>query len=270
MAAKTILITGSTDGIGKQAALELATAGHKVIIHGRQEARCQATADWISRQSRSRVEWVVGDFSSLQQVRQMAGEINRRFQHLNVLVNNAGVYEPQRRLSEDGYEMTFAVNHLAHFLLTGLLLNLLFDHSPARIVTVSSMAHASHLDFDNLQGETSYSGYGAYALSKLANILFTFELARRLEGKPVQANCLHPGVISTKLLHAGWGVGGADVSQGAQMLVYLATSSEVENISGQYFSDYRITEPAPVARNEQAAKKLWQISEQLTGFRYPI
>ncbi len=264
---KTVLITGSTDGIGKQTAFELAQMGAQVVIHGRNEQRCGKTAREIqSLLPQAKLAWLCADLASLKQVRQMATEFNDRFDRLDVLINNAGVFEAQRRLSADGFEMTFAVNHLAHFLLTGLLLDKIRQNAPARIINISSMAHASQMDFDNLQGERGYSGYQAYALSKLANILFTVELAERLQNSAVTVNCLHPGVISTKLLQAGWGMGGASLVEGARTSVYLASSPEVTNVTGKYFVDKRAALPAVTAEDKQVRQRLWQISETLTGW----
>jgi len=182
-----------------------------------------------------------------------------------VLINNAGVYETRHRTSEDGFEMTFAVNHLAPFLLTYLLLDLLKKAAPSRIINVSSIAHASSMDFENLQGEKHYGGYEAYALSKLCNILFTYKLARLLEGSGVTANCLHPGTISTKLLKAGWGVGGSPVTQGSVTSAYLATAPELEGVTGKYFMDKKQKESSRISYDQKIQKKLWLISEQLTG-----
>jgi len=265
---KIVLITGATDGIGKQTALELAQMGAQVIVHGRSEERCLKTVkDIRSRLPQAKLDWVCADLSSLEQVRGMASAVNTRFARLDVLINNAGVFEAQRRLSADGYEMTFAVNHLAHFLLTGLLLEKIKQCAPARIINVSSMAHAAKMDFDNLQGEKDYSGYQAYALSKLANILFTFELAEGLLNSGVTVNCLHPGVIRTKLLHAGWGMGGASLSEGAQTPVYLASAPEVADVTGKYFVNRRVALPAAVAQDAATRRRLWQISEALCTFK---
>ncbi len=200
----------------------------------------------------------------------MAKEIEDRFADLKVLINNAGVFEQSKRLSKDGYEMTFAVNHLAHFALTLLVLPLLSKNQPSRIISVSSMAHSYDIDFSNLQGEKGYSGYTAYSYSKLANILFTFELAERLKnlGLNITVNCLHPGVIGTKLLRKGWGIGGGSVEEGARMSVYLAESDDVSNITGEYFRDMRVSSPAEVAYDREVRKKLWEISEKLTSVKF--
>lgn len=204
---KIVLITGSTDGIGKETALQLAQLGATVIVHGRSTERCQATRDDIRQATGNpNVDCVVADLSSQRQVRQMAADIIVRYDRLHVLINNAGVILLKRQLTEDGLETTFAVNHLAPFLLTLLLLDLLKKSAPARIITVSSTVHYDEqIKFDNLQGERDYYGLGAYKVSKLGNVLFTFELAERLKGTGVTANCLHPGVVATKLLDTGWG-----------------------------------------------------------------
>jgi NAD(P)-dependent dehydrogenase (short-subunit alcohol dehydrogenase family) len=263
---KTILITGSTDGIGKQTAFELASAGHKVIIHGRKEQRAKAVYDEIANATGNNLlDYVTADLSSLGEVRQLAEDINSKYDKLDVLLNNAGVFYGQKELSADGYEMTFAVNHLAHFLLTNLLLDTIKKADNGRIVTVSSMAHSSDIDFDNLQGEKFYDGYTAYACSKLCNILFTFHLAKMLAGTNVTANCLHPGVISTKLLHAGWGMGGGSLKQGAETSVYLAISKDVENISGKYFVSKRAAHPAEISYDIEVQKRLWEISLKMSG-----
>jgi len=248
-----ILVTGSSDGIGKGTARQLAAAGAEVIVHGRSKARTDAVAREIGAQV-----WLC-DFSSLQAIRDAAPRLPRG---IDVLVNNAGVYVAARGLTSDGYETTFQVNHLAPFLLTSLLLPTM--SAKARIVNVSSAVHASgEIAFDDLMGERRFSGYGAYAQSKLANVLFTRELARR-QGKAT-ANALHPGVIGTKLLRAGFGggYGGASVEEGAATSVYLAASPEVEGVTGRYFVGCREAQPSSRALDDRAAARLWEISERL-------
>ena len=267
MEEKTILVTGATDGIGKQTALELARQGARLLLHGRDARRGAAVVEEISRATgNSKLEFYLADLSSQKQIRDLADEIRRRHARLDVLLNNAGVYRKERTLSEDGLEMTFAVNHLAPFLLTNLLLDLLLKSAPARIITVSSVAYQSaRLDFENLQGEKKYHPWGAYAISKLGNILFTFKLAEMLEGANVTANALHPGTVSTKLLLEAFGSTGASVEKGAETSVFLASSPEVEGVSGRYFVDQQSQETSPLANDKEVQQRFWEVSEQLCG-----
>lgn len=264
---KVILITGSTDGIGRQAALELAAQGFKVFVHGRSISRAKNVGEEIRTATGNKnVEFLAADLSSQRQVRGLAAEISNRCDNLHVLINNAGVFMNERQVTEDGLEMTFAVNHLAPFLLTNLLLGLLQKSAPARIITVSSMVHTrGKIDFSDLQSERRFAGYDAYALSKLGNILFTFELAERLQGKGVTANCLHPGVIGTKLLRAAFNMKGASPADGAETMLYLASSPDVEQVTGKYYQESRETTSAPLTYDAALRKKFWKISEQLTG-----
>lgn len=270
MEEKTILVTGATDGIGKQTALELARQGARLLLHGRDARRGAAVVEEISRATgNSKLEFYLADLSSQKQIRDLADEIRRRHARLDVLLNNAGVYRKERTLSEDGLEMTFAVNHLAPFLLTNLLLDLLLKSAPARIITVSSVAYQSaRLDFENLQGEKKYHPWGAYAISKLGNILFTFKLAEMLEGANVTANALHPGTVSTKLLLEAFGSTGASVEKGAETSVFLASSPEVEGVSGRYFVDQQSQETSPLANDKEVQQRFWEVSEQLCGQKF--
>ncbi len=269
MQQKLILITGATDGIGKQTALELARDGARLLLHGRSQSRLEDTRDELQRLvPGSAVEIVTADFSSLADVRRMAGDVARHGA-LDVLINNAGVYMNEHAMSHDGHEMTFAVNHLAPFLLTHLLLDALRAAPRARIVNVSSVAQMRGvLDFENLRGEKSFAPYGAYALSKLGNVLFTVELARRLAGEPITVNVLHPGVVSTKLLTEGFRLQGQDsLSQGAATSVYLATSPEVADVSGRYFVRCLEAEMNPVVAHPEIASRFYELSAELTGIR---
>jgi NAD(P)-dependent dehydrogenase (short-subunit alcohol dehydrogenase family) len=264
---KTILVTGSTDGIGKQTALDLARTGATVILHGRSIDRCKAAQAEIQRLTgNADVQFVTADLALLADVRRLAETVKEKFPQLNVLINNAGVFMNERKLTMDGFEMTFAVNHLAPFLLTHLLLDVLKANAPARIVTVSSMAHQrGGVDFKNLQAEKRFDGYAAYSLSKLANVLFTVELAERLNGTSITANSLHPGVITTKLLAAGFNMSGASLAEGAETSVYLATSLEVDGVTGKYFVKKKISSPSPLSHDEKLLKEFWTVSEKLCG-----
>lgn len=263
--AKTVLVTGATDGIGRQTARELLARGLHVLVHGRSEARAAQHAAALAREAAgAQVTPVAGDLSSMEQVLALTQQVKRHAPVLDVLIHNAGVYEKRRRLTVDGFEMTMAVNHFAPFLLTHHLLAVLTAAPAARVVTVSSMAHQSgELDPDDLTFAHGYDAYSAYAASKLANILFTRSLARRLGGTRCTANALHPGVIDTKLLHAGFNMKGASVEQGARTSVYLATSDEVAGVSGRYFDNCREARPSRIAGDDRLAEALWAQSERL-------
>ncbi|MEW5869321.1 MAG: SDR family oxidoreductase [Chloroflexota bacterium] len=253
---KTILITGATSGIGRASAEELARMGATVVVVGRSEARCQQVVAGIQAVGNPDCAYLLANLSDMGQVRRLAQQFRERYDRLDVLLNNAGGYFAARQLSPDGFELTFALNHLSYFLLTSLLRDLLestaAQHGEARIVNVASGAHAgARLDFDDLQSEHSYDrmGFGVYGRSKLANLLFTFELARRLEGSAVTANALHPGFVGSNFaINNGWlyrvgmriaGLFAKSPQEGAQTSVYLATSPQVSGVSGQYFADYQ-------------------------------
>ncbi len=264
----TVLVTGSTDGIGKETARQLAQLGATVIVHGRSAERCQAAcADIRTTTGNLNVDCVVADLSSQRQVRQLAADIIARYDRLHVLINNAGMILLQRQLSEDGLEMSFAVNYLAPFLLTNLLLDLLKRSAPARIVNVSSTVHYdAPLKFDNLQGERHYNGVEAYKVAKLGNVLFTYELAERLKGTGVVVNSLHPGTVTTKLLSTGWGwSNGLSPAQGAALSVYLATSPEMEQVTGNYYESKSAGGASPKARDVKLRRRFWDLSAQLVG-----
>ena len=262
---KTILITGSSDGIGKQAALELAAMGARVILHGRSESRLMQAVKQIEQETGNRqLDFCIADLSSLHQVRTMAAEIRRKHNRLDVLINNAGLAANRLEVSDDGYEMTFAVNYLAAFALTLLLLDLITKDPPGRIVNVSSMVHSTGLNFDDLVKPKHFDGWQAYCQSKLCILLFTFELAERLRNQGVTANCLHPGVINTKLLRVNFS-GGSPVTEGAGKLLYLAVAPEPAGTTGAYFSNNRQTRPAAIAFDPEIRQKLWDLSERLCG-----
>jgi NAD(P)-dependent dehydrogenase (short-subunit alcohol dehydrogenase family) len=260
----THLVTGATDGIGKQTALELAKKGHTVLVHGRSEQKATDAVRELSK-SASGFEPVWGDLSSLSEVSQLVERVLARHPVLDVLLNNAGVFMRERKLSVDGFEMTMAVNHFGHFLLTHGLLPALKAAPQGRVVHVSSMAHQrGTVDLKDLTFEKRFDGYTAYSSSKLANLLFSNELARRLRGTAVTSNALHPGVIRTKLLATGFGPGGATLASGAVTSVYCATSPELAKVSGEYFSESRRVESAREARDEKHAKAFYEESCRLT------
>lgn len=276
MTGKTVLVTGGTGGIGRATAEALVGLGARVGIVGRDRVRAWAVAQQISAGSPGRrVDALTADLSSQGEVRRLASEVLDLYPRLDVLVNNVGGFWASRHLTVDGIERTFAVNHLAPFLLTNLLLERLVQSAPARVVTVSSGAQAmGRIEFDDLQGERTYSGQRAYNQSKLANVMFTYELARRLEGTGVTANVLHPGVVRTAF-------GAEDPSpfwrfwtpvvrpfmktpeSGAATSVYLSSSAEVEGISGAYFANGRQRRSSASSYDTAAAARLWQVSEQL-------
>ena len=275
MDGKVVLITGGTNGVGLVTARELALLGGQVTIVGRNDAKCAKTAEQIRMQTGKRIETIAADLSSLAGIRQTAAQFRKTHQKLHVLVNNAGGMFTKYRLTRDSFEYTFALNHLNYFLLTNLLLDLLKASAPARIINVSSKAHVhARIDFNNLQGEKHYRGLQAYGQSKLANLLFTYELARRLEGSNVTVNALHPGVVATGfarnngiIYNAGTWIAGQlfmrKPDRGAQTSIYLASSPEVEGVSGKYFVDCREHKSAPQSHERAPGEKLWQVSEEL-------
>ena len=271
MEAKLILVTGSTDGIGKQTALTLAKMGHKVIVHGRNEERCRNAAEELKFQSGSNeIEMAVGDFTDLESITEMAWDVKNRFTRLDVLVNNAGVFEKEKVILKNGFERTFMVNHLAPFALTLQLLDLIQTTPGSRIVNVSSMAQSGSIDFDNLNGVKHFDPYQAYALSKLENVLFTYKLVRVLKDKTVTVNCLHPGVISTKLFHEGWGgFGGSSLEKGARTPVYAAISPEMENKTGLYLVNEHEKRSAAISYDKKIQDRLWDLSLSFTGLQSP-
>ena len=252
MAGKTCLVTGATDGIGRVTALELAHMGADVVIVGRNQAKCAATAiDMREESGNASVEYLVADLSSQEEVCRLADEFKQRHQRLDVLVNNAGAIHLSRKNSADGIEMTFALNHLSYFLLTNLLLNVLSASAPARVVNVASSVHMkAKLDLFDVYAPRRYAGLRAYSRSKLCNVLFTYELARRLDGTGITANALHPGLVASNILMNNGilgrflnmilGVKGISAEAGALTSVYAASSPEMEGVSGKYLDKKQV------------------------------
>lgn len=274
MSGKICLVTGANSGIGRSTAHALAKMKAIVVMVCRDRQHAEPVRDEIkSASGNSNIELMICDLSSQADIRRFAAEFISTHERLDVLINNAGVVVRQRSLTEDGIESTFGVNHLGYFLLTHLLLDLLKKSAPSRIVNVSSAAHVyGKIDFDDLQGEKKYGGFAAYANSKLGNIMFTYELARRLEGTGVTANCLHPGTIATGLfrnlpkpIEALIKLVTLSPDKGAETSVYLASSPGVEGVTGKYFAKKRESQTSKESYNEGAARRLWEVSAQMTG-----
>ena len=260
----TVLVTGATDGLGKRVARELAAKGAAVLLHGRSSKRLEATLEELRGQTGStKLDSYLADLSSLREVRGLAEQVLSEHERLDVLVNNAGVISPEREVSEDGFELTFAVNHLSHFLLTRLLLPLLRGSAPARIVNVASAGQSS-IDFKDPMLEQRYDAMRAYTRSKLAQVMFTFELAERLQDAGVSVNALHPAsLMDTKMVHETFGYTMSTVEEGAAAVVRLAASPEVEGVTGRYFDGTREARANRQAYDPEARKRLWALSEEL-------
>lgn len=282
MRGKTCLVTGASSGVGLETAVGLAKLGATVVMTARNRAKGEsALTDVIERSRNESVDLILVDFASMASIRTFADEFKSKYDRLDVLVNNAGAVNMNRAETADGFETTFGVNHLGYFLLTNLLLDQIKASTPARIVNVSSRAHArARMDFDDLNAEKSYRGFTVYGRSKLANVLFTYELARRLEGTGVTANCLHPGVVRSGFgqnANNGWlGVlfktfytisvpFSKSNAEGAATSIYLASSPEVEGVTGKYFVDCKEVPSSVASHDVDAQKRLWEISEQMTG-----
>lgn len=281
------MVTGATSGIGQVTARVLAERGAEVIVVSRNAEKCANTVTRIRQQSgNERVNYLVADLSSQGQIRDLVKRFQLRYHRLNVLVNNAGGFFLTRRESTDGIEMTWALNHLSYFLLTNLLLDVLIDNGApghaSRVVNVASASHrGAHIDFDDLQKKHRYRGMQTYGQSKLGNVLFTYELAGRLEraghSERVTANCLHPGFVATNLAgDNGWLIRlclpllrffGRTPEEGAQTSIYLAASPEVEGVTGKYFVDCKPVRSDPASYDQTVAERLWEISAEMTGLK---
>ncbi|HET6347848.1 MAG TPA: SDR family oxidoreductase [Candidatus Krumholzibacteria bacterium] len=278
---KTMLVTGASSGIGEATAAQLAALGAHVVMVSRTRKRGEKARDRIVRAHPSAsLDLLVADLSTTSAIRALADEFSSKHPRLDVLMNNAAVMTSTRRTTRDGFEMQFFVNHLAYFLLTGLLLHVMRAGAPARIINVASTAHSrGQIEFDDLQMTSRYNGYQQYANTKLMNIMFTYALAARLEGTSVTCNCLHPGVIRTGLMrgvspviHILWQSTGKffkQPSDGAETPVYLATSPEVATVSGKYFRHCRPYGTNQISYDAAAQQRLWEASERLVDLRYP-
>ena len=279
MGGKTVLITGGTSGIGKATAVALAAMGADVVIVGRNPERGRAALEEIKAHSHSEsVELMLADLCAQAEVRRLAEEFLERYDRLDVLANNAGLVQSKRSETPDDIETTLATNHLAPFLLTSLLLETLEQSAPSRVITVSSEAQRwGNMDFEDLQSRRKYRGFPVYGMTKLANIMFTYELAERLNGTGVTATCLHPGSVGTNFGQNNKGPMALffrtfkpfmrSSEKGADTLVWLASSPEIDGVSGKYFFDRKEIEAKKVAYDPAARRTLWEVSEDLTGLK---
>ena len=281
MDGKLCIVTGATDGIGRVTARVLAERGAEVVLVGRTADKGAEVCEAIRRSSRNgRVRFEQADLSSQAEIRALVERLTAGSAAIDVLVNNVGAVFTDRRESVDGIEMTFALNHLGYFLLTGLLLERLQANGGGRIVNVASEAHrGARMDLEDPQGRKRYSGWRTYRRSKLANILFTYRLAALLVDRSVAVNCLHPGFVASRFGHNnGWlfvaalkaamRLSAIDTDAGARTSVHLATSADVAGVSGRYFDECRATASSPASHDEEVGRRLWDMSESLTGHRY--
>lgn len=282
MDGKVCIITGATGGIGKYTALALAQKKATVIVVGRNEEKCVRTVEEIQKTSRNpEVEYLTADLSSQREIRRMVVDFRKKYSRLDVLVNNVGAAYLKRQMSVDGIEKTFALNHLSYFMITNLLLDLLISSAPARIVNVSSGSHfGKRLDFGDLQLSKGYNALKAYGKSKFSNVLFTYELDRRLGGTGVTVNAINPSRVATNIWKEGGGIIGPFASwlitrnaqtpeEGAQGVIYLASSLEVDGVSGKYFRKKVEMKSDPATYDQESANRLWEISEEMTGLKIP-
>ncbi len=277
MKGKVVMITGATGGIGKETARGLAHMGATLVLVSRSKEKLIRIVDEMRSETENKdIDYLPCDLTSMESVRRLASEYREKYDRLDVLINNAGEIINERRISVDGYEYTLALDHLSHFLLTSLLLDIIIRSAPSRIINLSSVGHImGHIDFDDIMIEKGYTPGKAYGQAKLANILFTYELARRLSDTGVTVNCLHPGMVRTNF---GKDTTGAwklfillskpfmiSARKGAQTSIYLASSPEVVSVSGKYFAKKKVKKSSKESYDESVAKRLWRISEELTG-----
>ena len=274
---KVVLVTGANSGIGRAASLALAKEGATVVMVARDKERGEAARSETIRESQNAsVDLLLADLSSLESVHQLATEFQRKYSKLHVLINNAGLFNQRRHLTMDGYENTFATNYLAPFLLTNLQLDLLKASAPSRIINVSSVGHYSgHINFDDLNLEKEYGGWKAYGQSKLALVLFTHELAKKLQGTSVTVNAVHPGTVATNIWSRPLGPVGFIMAlpklfmttprQGAETIVYLASSPDAKDLNGEYLEKLKVKKSSDESYNEEIAQRLWDVSAKLTG-----
>ena len=284
MNGRICLVTGASSGIGKATALGLAKMGATVVMVCRDASKGQAALSEIRQKSgNNSLDLLVADLSSQAEIRSLASEFRGKYQHLHVLINNAGVYYTKRHVTVDGLEAMFAINYLARFLLTNLLLDIIKSSAPARIINVAGAYHAKgKINFDDLQGEKDFDGQRANHQSKLADVLFTYELARRLKGTGVTVNCLHPGMVATSLVDKDKDFPVffkylyklskplmKSPAKGAETSLYLASSSEMEGVTCQYFVNKKIAQSSPESHDRELAQRLWEVSEKLANLRRP-
>lgn len=282
---KRVMVTGATAGIGKYTALAIARMGAQVVLVGRSEAKCHEVTSMIQNETGNHnVEYMLADLSSIEQTKSVAEQYRTKYDRLDVLVNNVGAIFLSRGETVDGIENTFALNHLVgYFLLTNLLLDVIKASAPARIVNVSSAAHMNGtINFDDLEATSKYGAMGVYANSKLANVLFTYELARRLEGTGVTVNALHPGVVAsnfgvtnntnifTKIFRRVFNLISISEEKGAETSIYLATSPEVEGVTAKYFSDKQEGRSSEISYREADQQRLWSVSEEMLGIAVAV
>src|SRR2546427_4600136 len=279
---KVVMVTGANSGIGKAASIALAEKGATVVMVARNKERGEAARSEIVRKSgNNSIDLLLADLSSLESVRQLVAEFRKKYSKFHVLINNAGLFNQRRRVTADGYENTFATNYLAPFLLTNLQLDLLKVSAPSRIINVSSVGHYNgHINFDDLNLETDYGGWKSYGQSKLALVLFTHELAKKLQGTGVTVNAVHPGTVATNIWTRPLGPAGfimalpklfmASPKRGAETIVYLASSDDARDLNGEYLEKLKVKKSSDESYDEQVAQRLWDISAKLTHLSWPL